>query len=959
MDDVSHAASRESFALHLMTGESGLQQSPMLNFREQYVEEDFLRLRTRGRAPVALVAYVLLSIFFISRAATVDTNLEFSVTSSAICVAGAVLEIGFVLLAPKTDLAKEVGTAYRHERIVTATAMLLGIVIAATNFDVRRSYCVDAPHYDSCIHDIALIVVVVVFTSVVFAPRLPLLFAANATTLLTAITTAIVNGGFNVMDTVSVALLLTAFTLVLTVVAIAAEIAARTHFVSFVRLRQANLIVVDASEVTNTILSAALPSQLVQPGSSDMTFSQQTINATVCITDVHDFCVWSTLHLADHVVHILHALLTTFDGLVAAHDGVERVMTYGDSYVVCAGLLCPLDDHVARVMLFAEQQHQSAMILADNMAQPFATRTSVCSGPVVGGLVGEDTARYVIAGAAVECAHAKIAECEPNGVVVSQYQPDEPVDGVVQGDDEDDGEMTRSVASRPSLNRDVDFAKRYKFSPVWLTFSDEAVQQDMQQQRANATLSSRLTAALPIIVWGTALLVVLIEVGSDNPRRHHVGWAMGPLAAAAVFAATFFIVDCRGVHLPVALEVVLVATSVAAGMLALWFVGGAFLHAHVDFAAVLLVPVLFRRLSWLSHALLQFAVVGLPTLVHVALVHVNRDQHAFQAFAVQLVLLAAALRYLEARVECLRHIAASEAARALEDAQTMADHQQALLCGLVPAYALSSIDVTRLREGTDLQPQLGELVLHYLVLLQLRFDASIHRLPGFQAITTIWRIASAALRQEGAGVLEIVQAAGDAFAVAGPFVGIDDDGDDARLTAARAVVRLLRCLAERLHEQCTFAAIASGGAAYGALIGANKLTYRLIGPAVRESDALLGTATGMPGAVAFATEAFKHIERDYTSGGRSATPRWDSYDDDDDDEALRDDISDDDDLPPVAPPMPPPARPAVGPALHTLPESDDVSALYGPPALWRVRGVGSTLVTAIHLGVNREEATPR
>ena len=169
------------------------------------------------------------------------------------------------------------------------------------------------------------------------------------------------------------------------------------------------------------------------------------------------------------------------------------------------------------------------------------------------------------------------------------------------------------------------------------------------------------------------------------------------------------------------------------------------------------------------------------------------------------------------------------------------------------------------------------------------------------------------------------QPPGAAFLLGGP--SRKTSTDESRLASAKSMVELLRVLNAVLRGKCTFVAIATAGAAFAALVGAAQLSFRLFGPSVRESNALLSAAPQPSGGVnvAFASEAFRMQEGNFA-------------------------------VPVAASSVGLGFSMAMGPAsvsgvialTDKLIETTSVeSRRFGPQLLWRVRGVGAVPVSVI------------
>jgi hypothetical protein len=136
--------------------------------------------------------------------------------------------------------------------------------------------------------------------------------------------------------------------------------------------------------------------------------------------------------------------------------------------------------------------------------------------------------------------------------------------------------------------------------------------------------------------------------------------------------------------------------------------------------------------------------------------------------------------------------------------------------------------------------------------------------------------------------------------------------------AALTVVAVLRTLSAMMPTGATFSAVVTHGNAVSALIGAALLTYRLFGPVVRESNALLAAAPRAPTCVAFASDGFRQQHCNFAVRRQRDGPD-----------------------PSMSHAVPHETEGQV--ALATSSESG-AAAIFGPQSTWRVRGAGALAV---------------
>jgi hypothetical protein len=261
------------------------------------------------------------------------------------------------------------------------------------------------------------------------------------------------------------------------------------------------------------------------------------------------------------------------------------------------------------------------------------------------------------------------------------------------------------------------------------------------------------------------------------------------------------------------------------------------------------------------------------------------------------------------------------AARAVAVEKARAELQRAMLAGVLPPHAVPFAELTGDGERKYTRSWDG------LSVLQVRMHTAAQTAAtafDFSPVAAAWRDIAATVNCVGEGMLEMVQATGDAFLVAGPFV--EGATDEHKHAAAQCTVRLLCELHALLQGKCTFTAVATAGSAYGALLGASLLTFRLFGAAVRESNALLAEVPrpiGLPRDIALAAESFRRQEGNYGVAPPSGRFFGMSYG-----------------LGPGA------SAAQIFDATISAPRS---VGTYGARSQWRVKGLGATAVSLINL----------
>jgi guanylate cyclase len=125
---------------------------------------------------------------------------------------------------------------------------------------------------------------------------------------------------------------------------------------------------------------------------------------TVLFADLVGFTEHTTEMPADDLVRLLDEIFSAFDRLVDG-EGIEKIKTIGDAYMVAGGLPQPRPDHaqaVARVAL--AMQREVAVIGAARGLPWLAIRAGIDTGPAVAGVIGHRRFIYDLWGDTVNTA---------------------------------------------------------------------------------------------------------------------------------------------------------------------------------------------------------------------------------------------------------------------------------------------------------------------------------------------------------------------------------------------------------------------------------------------------------------------------------------------------------------------------------------------------------------------------
>jgi hypothetical protein len=846
----------QEFELHDDTlAEARLEMHPLtMRFTTPAAERDFLRFRNKGRVAIVIATFAS-NCFAYGSFLLATPNLAVAVAVAADLL-GLLGEIVFVACSRPTGIERQAARAIRHERISAAANMVSNLAWAAGSASVYQLRCGSEPTqaaYRQCMRVFDL-VVMLALTTVLFAPRLTYIAPMNVlVTVVYVLSTNLSYAYYDPIDYVSDGVVYAGYMIALNIAAWVKERREREFFLTVVELQRVNLDVDRQRDAMRAVLAAVLPASLLQGGAlSEQGVSHHSTHATVAVTDIYSFSAWTTWHLEVEVVWILHALMSAYDTTLVAHYGVERAMTYGDAYIVCSGLLEPHPEHADAVMQCALAQRDEAVQLSSKLPRGgLDTRTSIFTGELRGTSIGTTSRRYAVTGPALDAAVDRIGLCERNGIVAGSHAAESEAATLSGGGGRDEAPET----VLPSSNHESPAAAPERFSRLWLIVHDAPPE--------SATELRSVTIAdgvVPAVIITALLTAVLAEHASADTSRHHSNQplGLGLLCAGFVIAwgTVVALVAAKG-RLPVA-----VATALKVIPRALAGYGVVLLYCNyakpgTTFAISLGILCRFdRAVPWM----LQVFFVCVSTLVPSAIYsqqHSPGDVRQLVITGIAVPTLCVVHRYFTVRAACEHSVAAMSAA----DNVTRADEQsravENLLAGLLPPHAIAVFDCA---PRTDVS--WGPTAFHHwpgLSLLQIKLHCD------GQVLQKVWDRVAKAIGSEHDGLLELVQASGDTLLVGGPFVTAPTEAQ--HVAAARQVLVFLQELVNHLKSiACTFTAVATSGAAYGALLGAANVTYRMFGAAVRENDAIMAAVPrpiGEPRNIAFVSDSFRRQERNF------------------------------------------------------------------------------------------------
>jgi len=151
--------------------------------------------------------------------------------------------------------------------------------------------------------------------------------------------------------------------------------------------------------------------------------AEQHDEVTVLFADLAGFTEMTADMDPRSLVGLLDEIFTSFDALVDA-EGLEKIKTIGDAYMVAGGLPSPRVDHAEAVAHVALAMRDDVARIASSTGAPLSIRIGIDSGPVVAGVIGRSKFIYDLWGDTVNTASRMESHGVPGEVQLTERAAD-------------------------------------------------------------------------------------------------------------------------------------------------------------------------------------------------------------------------------------------------------------------------------------------------------------------------------------------------------------------------------------------------------------------------------------------------------------------------------------------------------------------------------------------------------
>jgi len=126
-------------------------------------------------------------------------------------------------------------------------------------------------------------------------------------------------------------------------------------------------------------------------------------DVTVLLADLVGFTTLSNHMEPREIVQLLNEIFSNFDVLVES-QGLEKIKTIGDAYMVAGNISIPRPDHTEAIADLAIDLHEEIQRLDRQYDTSLQIRIGICTGPVIAGVIGYKKFAYDIWGETVNLA---------------------------------------------------------------------------------------------------------------------------------------------------------------------------------------------------------------------------------------------------------------------------------------------------------------------------------------------------------------------------------------------------------------------------------------------------------------------------------------------------------------------------------------------------------------------------
>ncbi len=193
-------------------------------------------------------------------------------------------------------------------------------------------------------------------------------------------------------------------------------------------VRDQTRLVEETNRENERLLKSVLPESIARRlRSGEKQIADSVPDVSVLFADLGGFTEFCDSVPAHESVALLNELVSNIDD-TTQRFGVEKIKTFGDTYMAACGLCTPLLDHTRRAIDFAKEIQRTVKRFNIEHALDLRLTVGISAGPVVAGIVGRDKFIYDVWGETVTQAELARKHGAAGSIVVTSAVRDKVAD---------------------------------------------------------------------------------------------------------------------------------------------------------------------------------------------------------------------------------------------------------------------------------------------------------------------------------------------------------------------------------------------------------------------------------------------------------------------------------------------------------------------------------------------------
>jgi class 3 adenylate cyclase/HAMP domain-containing protein len=173
-------------------------------------------------------------------------------------------------------------------------------------------------------------------------------------------------------------------------------------------------------EKSERLLLNILPKPIAEQLKQQTYPAQHFDEATILFADIVGFTVLSSRLEPLELVKLLNKIFSMFD-ILADKNGLEKIKTIGDAYMVVGGLPIHREDHTEAIANMALEMQAAITRFSNDLGESFQIRIGINTGPVIAGVIGLRKFIYDLWGDTVNVASRMESHGVPGNIQVTAH----------------------------------------------------------------------------------------------------------------------------------------------------------------------------------------------------------------------------------------------------------------------------------------------------------------------------------------------------------------------------------------------------------------------------------------------------------------------------------------------------------------------------------------------------------